>query len=199
MGNHASSQPDAFSTNISTNISTDILSNNTSENDLCESVYNVNATASPEFTAIKPPSVSTVQRTCKNMMLSCIDFRFVNGTSYYMNINGKCNKYDQFVLAGSSLGYNGIQGYENWTSCCNQHIELAHKLHNITEITIFDHLDCGAYKLVYTAEELAGEGEFNLHVENLNKASVTLKEKYPFLEKINKIIIDFNFNMIVIP
>jgi len=175
------------------------ITTSTSENDLYESVFNVDATASAEFTVIKPPTVNPVQRTCKNMIISCIDFRFVNGTGYYMNINGKCNKYDQFVLAGSSLGYNGIKGYENWVSCCNQHIDLAHKLHNITEITIFDHLDCGAYKLVYSPEELVGDGEFNLHVENLNKASISLKEKFPFLEKVNKIIIDFNFNMIVIP
>jgi len=172
-----------------------------SGNTLNEAINNANESAlnAAKFALCPPPHVDSEQHTCKDLILSCIDFRFVDDYGYYMNLNGNCNNYDQFVLAGASLGYNGIQGYENWILSCDQTIELSRDLHEITEITIFDHLDCGAYTLVYTDEELAGDGEFKLHVENLNKASETLKKKYPFLEKVNKIIYDLSFNAIVIP
>lgn len=170
-------------------------------NTQCEAKKNANKAAltSAKFALVPPPHVDPNQDTCKDFILSCIDFRFVDDAGYYMNTKGYCNNYDQFVLVGASLGYNGISGYENWILCCNQHINLSHELHGISEITIFDHLECGGYKLEYTPEQLAGDGEFKLHVENLNKAEKTLKEKYSFLEKVNKIIFDLNYNAIIIP
>jgi hypothetical protein len=139
------------------------------------------------------------KKTCETFCLSCIDFRFVDDLSFYQNKKGKVNNYDQFILAGSSLGYNGIPDYENWKLCCDQHIELAYQLHHIYEVDLFDHLNCGAYNLVYTPEQLEGDGEFKLHVENLNKAEATILQKYSFVKKVNKYIFDLSYNAIPIP
>jgi len=147
-------------------------------------------------TLVQPPPE---QKSCEQFCLSCIDFRFVSDLGYYQNVKGKINNYDQFILAGASLGYNGIPDYENWTLCCDQHIQIARELHQITEVDLFDHLDCGAYRLVYTPEELEGDGEFKLHVENLNKAEDTIFQKYPFITKVNKFIFDLSYNAIPIP
>ena len=151
------------------------------------------------FSLTKPPHPPKDVHSCKYCVFSCIDFRFVDDTGYYMNIHGNCNNYDQFVLAGASLGYNGIPGYENWILFGNQNIQLSHNLHEITEVNIFDHLNCGAYKLVYTPEQLAGDGEYELHVENLNKAQETLLSKFSFLTKVNKFIINMDYEVIQIP
>jgi len=136
------------------------------------------------------------KKTCKCLTLSCMDFRFVDDITHFMNCNGNRNNYDHFVLAGASLGYNGIPGYKNWIPVFNETVGLARKLHKISEITIFDHLGCGAFKLAYKPEQLKGDGEFNLHVENLNKAEKTLKAKFPFIKKVNKIIFDLNYKPI---
>jgi len=138
------------------------------------------------------------QHTCEQFCLSCIDFRFVDDVTFYQNVKGKCNNYDHFILAGASLGYNGIPGYENWTLCCDQTIGISRELHKITEVNLFDHLDCGAYKLVYTPEELKNN-EFQLHVQNLNKAEATILKTYPFIRKVNKFIFDLSYNAIPIP
>jgi len=190
-----------FATATSSYSGTSTADSTATGNTLSEAEDNAKKAAlnSAKFALVQPEHVDPEQHTCKNLILSCIDFRFVDDAGYYMNIKGYCNNYDQFVLAGASLGYNGIKGYKNWIKCCNEHIELSHDLHEISEITIFDHLSCGAYKLAYTSEELAGDGELNLHIENLNKAEKTLKEKYSFLKKVNKIIFDLNFNTIIIP
>jgi len=143
-----------------------------------------------------PPSS---QHSCSQFCLSCIDFRFVDDVSFYQNVKGKTNNYDAFRLGGASLGYNGISGYESWTLSCNQTIELSRDIHDINEVVIFDHLDCGAYGLVYTPEQLAGDGEFKLHVENLDKAQATLLQKYPFIKNVKKYIFDLSYNAIPIP
>lgn len=155
---------------------------------------------STAYFSLAPPTHPLRDLSSANIMsLSCIDFRFVDDAGYYMNLCGNCNNYDQFALAGASLGYNGIPDYENWTICCDQTIQLSYDLHDISEITIFDHLDCGGYALVYTPEQLAGDGEYNLHVENLNKAEETIKSKFKFIKKVTKQIINLDYEVIVIP
>jgi hypothetical protein len=51
--------------------------------------------------------------------------------------------YDQFILAGASLGACNPE----WQRVLVQHVKVALKLgHDIQEIVILDHRDCGAYK-----------------------------------------------------
>ena len=63
-----------------------------------------------------------------------------------------------FVLAGASLGYNQSAGINlnnsityvttsvsPWHLVFDEHVDLALALHGITEIWVFDHMDCGAY------------------------------------------------------
>jgi hypothetical protein len=87
-------------------------------------------------------------------------------------------QYDLFTLAGASLGFNQArvgQGnasagllfsgnawntapatgdYENnatflhWDDVFLNHLDIAVLLHQITDVWIFDHLDCGAYKII---------------------------------------------------
>lgn len=151
------------------------------------------------YSLVTPQGPPPEQHTCQQFCLSCIDFRFVDNITYYQDIKGYTNDYDKFVLAGASLGYNGIPNYENWILACDQTIELSHDLHEISEVSLFDHLECGAYPLVYTPEQLEGDGEFKLHVENLNKAENTILQKYSFVKKVNKYIIDLSYNVIEIP
>ena len=84
--------------------------------------------------------------------LTCIDFRFVDYEENFMRYTKKLNnKYDQFVLAGSSLvsePSSPAWPYD-WKSVLNQHIQLSKNLHDIKEIVIIDHMDCGAYKAYY--------------------------------------------------
>lgn len=159
--------------------------------------YN-SALVSAKFSLAQLDQPPKEQKSCEQFCLSCIDFRFVDDVTFYQDVKGKCNNYDKFILAGASLGYNGIPGYENWTLCCDQHIEKARELHQITSVIIFDHLECGAYGLAYTPEQLAGDGEFKLHVENLNKAEATILKTYPFITSVKKFIFDLNYNAIPI-
>jgi carbonic anhydrase len=125
----------------------------------------------------------------KTILLTCIDFRFIDDIVNQMNKLGYMYNYDEFILAGASLGYNGISGYNNWAQVFNDHINLALSLHHIKEIIIIDHMDCGAYKKVYLPSELAGSNEREKHVLNLHIATKTLSNLYPVI-KIKTFIIN---------
>lgn len=129
----------------------------------------------------------------KAILLTCMDFRLIDDIVYKMNALGYLNEYDEFILAGASLGYNGIPGY-TWAPAFEDHINLAIQLHDISEIIIIDHLHCGAYRLVYTPQQLENDGEFNLHVKNLNIAKNTLQSKYNLTVKL--FIIDIEGNVL---
>lgn len=94
----------------------------------------------------------------KAFVLACIDPRFINVVEQYLaaelGINGFT--YDLFILAGGSLGglnptsdssCQYVSASTNWKETLVEHITVARILHSVTKIYIFDHLDCGAYKL----------------------------------------------------
>jgi len=93
-----------------------------------------------------------------------------------MNELGYRDKYDQFILAGASLGYTD----NNWRKTLEDHINISIELHHIKEIYIIDHMDCGAYKKVYGVKNQ--QEEFKLHEKNIKLCIKDLKIKYPNLK-----------------
>jgi hypothetical protein len=108
----------------------------------------------------------------KVLVLGCIDPRFASQLEWFLTHQaGIFGQYDLFVLAGASLGVNQAQSYRdvgaggesatdgtnynnglvilnNWDSNFYAHLSIALRIHDITDVWIFDHLDCGAYKLI---------------------------------------------------
>jgi carbonic anhydrase len=121
----------------------------------------------------------TKAHSAKAMVLSCMDFRLLDDIVYFMNHSGYNNNYDQFILAGSSLGATQ-EKYKSWSESWNEHLELAKTLHNVEEIICVDHEKCGAYKLFYP--DITPETEKELHVKHLLKFEKQMKLKHPKLK-----------------
>lgn len=113
------------------------------------------------------------------MVLSCMDFRLLDDIVHFMNDQGYHNNYDQFILAGASLGYNQ-ETYPHWGALWMEHLGLALKLHNVKEIICIDHDRCGAYKLFHP--EMTPTQEHDYHVKNLTCFKCSMQEKYPDLK-----------------
>lgn len=122
------------------------------------------------------------------LLLSCIDYRLIDDIVYSLNRLGYINSYDQFILAGASLGYNNNN---KWRDVCNDHIDIATKLHNIKKIYIIDHYDCGYYKQFYSKSELQ-QNEHALHVNNLIKSVDLMKNTYPGMFEYKVFIINLD-------
>lgn len=130
----------------------------------------------------------------KALVLSCIDFRFdfrfVNfSKGEYMD------NYDKFSLAGASLGYNQ-NTFPEWRETCNKHIELAKQLHDIDEVIVLDHMDCGAYRILYDNPTLSRQEEYELHKKNLNKFKAMINEKFPLL-KVTTLLMDVDESVMI--
>ena len=135
-------------------------------------------------------------QTAKAMVITCMDFRLIDDAVKYLNAHGYNNNYDEFILAGASLGYNQTK-FAAWTESLDKHIELAKQLHQIKEVIVIDHMNCGAYKLLYDKKTLSETEETVLHQENFVKFKETIKTKYPdltvktLLMKLNGEVVEF--------
>ena len=122
------------------------------------------------------------------IVLTCMDYRFVGSIAEKLNALGYECDYDLFVAAGGSLMYSDDRGinvelassFGAWQKSFEDHVGLAVNLHNVSEIVVVDHEDCGAYNAYYgekTDEELE-----DLNESNMKTFVRKLKAKYPSLK-----------------
>jgi len=55
-------------------------------------------------------------------------------------------------------------------------------MREIDEIVVLDHMDCGAYRILYDNPSMSKQEEYELHKENLNKFKIAMNKKYPSLK-----------------
>jgi hypothetical protein len=58
-----------------------------------------------------------------------MDFRLIDDEVRFMDKLGYNNNYDQFILAGASLGFTQDK-YSNWGDTLIEHMKIGHSLHN---------------------------------------------------------------------
>lgn len=133
--------------------------------------------------------------TAKAFVISCMDFRLLDDIVLFLNDKGYHNNYDQFIIAGSSLGFNQ-EKHPSWRQSCEMHLDIAKQLHQVREIICIDHLACGAYRMLYPWLNLEEEREY--HIKNLKRFEITMKEKYPEM-KISLYIMDLDGDCEQIP
>jgi carbonic anhydrase len=88
---------------------------------------------------------------CRALAISCIDFRFVSKVRKYLVDQGLEGNYDLVSLPGASLAIDEAM----------KAVEISNRLHQPSEVYLFDHEDCGAY-----GEDNSKER----HISNLKKA-----------------------------
>ena len=129
-------------------------------------------------------SRSALSEGIKAFVITCIDFRLIDDAVYYLNSKGYVDDYDEFILAGASLGYNtslnGVNSqFNRWDKILENHIDISYTLHKIKEIICMEHMDCGAYKAQLNGGNAFSKyEELNKHVNELNKFKMTINNKY---------------------
>ena len=71
----------------------------------------------------------TRAHSAKCFAVACMDFRLVDDTVYFLDSLGLNNNYDQFVLAGSSLGFTQDK-YPEWGATLLGHMSIGESLHH---------------------------------------------------------------------
>lgn len=126
------------------------------------------------------------------MVLSCMDYRFVDQVAAVIELVERVKAYDYFILAGASLGFNA--GPVEWQKTWMEHIKLAKKLHQISEIIVVEHEDCGYYKAIYNVEKDTME----MHKANVDHFIQQMRHLHPeliysgFIIRVNGEIIELS-------
>lgn len=111
-----------------------------------------------------------------------MDFRLTDDIVKYMDGRGMTDKYDHVVLAGASLG--ALTGkFTEWGKTFRDHLQIAIDLHQIHQVIIMDHRDCGAYKTIL-GEDFAKDpaNETKVHLENLVALAAEIQILHPDLK-----------------
>ena len=78
------------------------------------------------------------------LLLSCMDLRLLDDICDFMEGDNLANRYDQLVFAGSALGVMQPT-HASWRDVFFQHLDIAVQLHEVRDVYIMEHRNCGAY------------------------------------------------------
>lgn len=111
--------------------------------------------------------------TAKALVLRCMDFRFVTTLREHMLELGLKDQYDLVCVAGAAK--NMVDPFDpKDPEFVMRQIDVAKRLHDIQEVIIINHLDCGAYgKIFKTKEE-----ERHRHESDLAKAKTMIHDRF---------------------
>ena len=118
-----------------------------------------------------------VAKHATTYLVTCMDFRLIDDVCRAMDSMGYNNNYDQFIVAGASLGFCQNK-YPHWRQTVFDHFEIGLNLHKFREFIFIDHLDCGAYKKFYPEIENF-EDEERYHKIHLQQTHDLLQVKFP--------------------
>jgi carbonic anhydrase len=94
--------------------------------------------------------------TITALAVTCIDYRLVDDAVRFFDGQHLTNDYDQVSLAGASLAAVSDK-FPSSNAAFWDHVTIAKQLHNIREVIVLDHRDCGAFKLAF-GKDYRGEG-----------------------------------------
>ncbi|MDF3047449.1 MAG: hypothetical protein K0R73_567 [Candidatus Midichloriaceae bacterium] len=130
-----------------------------------------------------PPSVkdpATYKKTASTLLISCVDFRLRDETEALMEKIGLLDSYDEIVMPGASLAVMS-EKHKHWAETTKDIIGLLKDLHNIKQIILLDHKDCGAFKVVYGAKKVETD-EICLHKSVMAAAAKKIQKSFPDLK-----------------
>lgn len=132
------------------------------------------------------------------LVLGCIDLRLTDETIAFLNADNLQNRFDYFTLAGTSLCTHAkefaadfdnkilkkFSHFTDWRNTLLNHVQSAIELHQIMDVYIIEHRDCGAYKIflkdgTFGPDRAEEEEEAHLkYAKTLAKKLEKLKTRY---------------------
>ena len=123
----------------------------------------------------------------KAMVLSCIDPRFQPKVFNYLKKKNLTGKYSSFTIAGGSIGVTAIK-FKKWHSTFWENLATSIKLHNISNLIVINHNDCGAAKIVNGNNKFSTSIENKIHNQSFKIIKRKLKKKHPSIKVSFKIM-----------
>jgi carbonic anhydrase len=115
------------------------------------------------------------------LVLSCIDPRFQRLVFERENKSLRTDKYSAFTVAGASIGVVA-PAFKAWHETFWENLAASIQLHNIKQVVVINHRDCGAAKIAYGAAAVATHAaETETHKNALLTFRAELAKRQPKL------------------
>src|SRR6266567_1686622 len=101
--------------------------------------------------------------TCDAIVVSCIDFRFQKYIRNWLDKNFADKTYDYVGFAGGTKDLETVL----------KQLAISVRLHNISQVVLMHHEECGAY---------GAESTWERHTQDLRKAKEEIYKLYPNLQ-----------------
>jgi len=115
-----------------------------------------------------------MSHTCQAAVIHCIDFRFQKAIADYLEQAGVVS-YDRISVAGAAKNIAIPENDAEKAYVLNQ-IDISVRLHEVKEIILIHHEDCGAYggKSTFASDEV----EHDTHFEHMDSVRRMLASIY---------------------
>ena len=116
---------------------------------------------------------------CKALIIHCIDFRFGKAIKKYLEDENLLGDVDIVSVAGAvkNLVDPKEQGDVEFMT---RQVEISSRLHQISQVILMNHTDCGAYGGSEAFENK--NAEYEKHTNDIQKAKEIIIAKFPNLE-----------------
>ncbi len=113
------------------------------------------------------------------MVLHCMDFRLGSAIRDELQNRGILNDCDIVAIAGAGKTIVTKTDQIAWHDTAMSHIDLSKRLHEIENLIIMNHTDCGAYggRAAFDSHEAENEQ----HISDLKGAKEIVAEAHPDL------------------
>tara|TARA_B100000965_G_C19137449_1_gene560184 strand:+ start:197 stop:601 length:405 start_codon:yes stop_codon:yes gene_type:complete len=128
-----------------------------------------------------------IRKKYEVMVLSCMDPRFQPKVFNYLRKKKLTGKYSSFTIAGAAIGVTHKK-FKRWHSTFWENLATSIKLHNINNLIVINHNDCGAAKIVNGNNKFSTAIENKIHNQSFKIIKRKLKKKYPSIKVSFKIM-----------
>lgn len=116
-----------------------------------------------------------MSHTCKALVIHCLGFRFATAIRDFLLSLDLEDRYDLVCLAGATKGL--VEKDPVISETILRQISTSKRLHDIREVLIIHHQDCGAY-----GEFDSLQSEKVQHYAHLKKAAKIISDNFPELK-----------------
>lgn len=120
-------------------------------------------------------------RAADTFLVSCIDPRLTDDTTFYFAALGRTDRYSEMRIAGGALA--ALEEHNAaWSRTLFDNLAASRQLHGIRTVTFLNHRDCGAMHL-WAGRKLSADPaeELRVHGEVLNRAAEAVRARHPDL------------------
>jgi len=121
-------------------------------------------------------------RAADTFLVSCIDPRLTDDTTFYFSALGRTDRYSEMRIAGAALA--ALEEHNAaWSRALFDNLAASRQLHGIRTVTFLNHRDCGAMHL-WAGRRLSADpaDELRVHGEVLNRAAEAVRARHPDLQ-----------------